>query len=91
MPDRDELERLYEDHVLPSAETPAHRGYLPAPDAVGLARNPACGDQVRIEIRLDPDGRIGQVVHESRGCVVSRAAAELLCRHVEGLTPGQAE
>lgn len=81
---QNELETIYEDHVLPSAESPLHRGGLDTPDWVGSARNPACGDQVRLEVAFGDDGRIRQARHQSQGCVISRAAAELLCAHLQG-------
>jgi NifU-like protein involved in Fe-S cluster formation/ADP-heptose:LPS heptosyltransferase len=91
MHDRGELEDVYAEHVLPRAESPRHKGRIEAPAAVGTARNSTCGDQVRLEVILEGNGRISQVKHDSRGCVISRAAAELLCEHLRGRSLAEAE
>jgi tRNA-uridine 2-sulfurtransferase len=49
----------------------------------GAAGNPACGDAVRIGIRLDA-GRIAAARHRTFACPHATAAAELACRLVEG-------
>jgi tRNA-uridine 2-sulfurtransferase len=49
----------------------------------GAAGNPACGDAVRIGIRLD-GGRIAAARHRTFACPHATAAAELACRLAEG-------
>ena len=49
----------------------------------GAAGNPACGDAVRIGIRLD-GGRVAVARHRTFACPHATAAAELACRLVEG-------
>ena len=49
----------------------------------GAAGNPACGDAVRIGIRLD-GGRIAAARHRTFACPHATAAAELACRRAEG-------
>jgi tRNA-specific 2-thiouridylase len=49
----------------------------------GAAGNPACGDAVRIGIRLD-GGRIAAARHRAFACPHATAAAELACRLAEG-------
>jgi tRNA-specific 2-thiouridylase len=54
------------------------------PGAVhGAAGNPACGDAVRIGIRLEA-GRIAAARHRTFACPHATAAAELACRLAEG-------
>ena len=49
----------------------------------GAAGNPACGDAVRIGIRIDA-GRVAAARHRTFACPHATAAAELACRLAEG-------
>jgi nitrogen fixation NifU-like protein len=74
------------DHLLTHADCPHHRGRLTAPSLTGHARNPYCGDLVRLDLAVDEGGRVREAWHDGRGCLVSRTAASLLCREIEGKT-----
>jgi nitrogen fixation NifU-like protein len=41
---------------------------------------------VRLDLAVDDAGRVGEAWHDGRGCLVSRTAASLLCREIEGKT-----
>jgi nitrogen fixation NifU-like protein len=76
----------FEDFVLAEIESPWHYGRLDRPTCVRILRNPACGDQVRLELLIDVNGRVLDAQHEARGCLVCRAAASHLCCAIEGRT-----
>ncbi len=67
-------------------EDPYHRGRLADPSATQHLRNPVCGDWVNLDIRLVADGRVEAVYFEGQGCIVSQAAASILCERTEGRT-----
>jgi len=75
---------LYRRELLRLAADAAGAGFLPAPDAVATAHNPACGDRVRIELALD-GGRVTALAHTSQACILTQASAALLA----GAAPGQ--
>lgn len=77
---------VYEEHVLPHYEDPYHRGSCPAATHAHEGDNPLCGDVVRVELQLDPEGRIEQAWFDGHGCTVSQAAASMLMEKIEGLT-----
>lgn len=67
-------------------ESPYHRGRLVDASATQQLRNPGCGDWVNLEVRLAGGDRVEAVYFEGQGCIVSQAAASILCERVEGRT-----
>jgi nitrogen fixation protein NifU and related proteins len=79
-------EELYQEHILDHYEDPFHRGHLPAATHVHEENNPLCGDVVRIELQLTPDGRIAEAYFAGQGCVISQASASMLLEEMQGKT-----
>ena len=48
--------------------------------------NPLCGDELRVQLALDGDGRIEQVRFSGHGCAISQAAASMASDEVKGMT-----
>lgn len=76
---------LYPEAMLALATRGDGGGRLDAPDATVTLDNPLCGDRVTLDLRLDGDGRVVELAHAVRGCVLCRAAAALLGEHAVGL------
>ena len=74
----------YRERILDHYHNPRHRGHLEAPDLVGEADNPICGDRVRMELRLDEAGRVVEVAFDGDGCIISMASASMLAERVHG-------
>ena len=77
---------MYQDNILDHYENPSHQGTLECPTFEIRDLNPLCGDEVRIQARLDDAGRLAAVRFEGKGCVISLAAASMLMEEVEGKT-----
>ena len=77
---------MYQDNILDHYENPSHQGTLEHPTFEIRDLNPLCGDEVRIQARLDDEGRLAAVRFEGKGCVISLAAASMLMEDVEGKT-----
>ncbi|WP_430453464.1 iron-sulfur cluster assembly scaffold protein [Rhodopirellula europaea] len=77
------------DELIDHIESPFHCGECPGSSIRVRVRNPLCGDEVEIQLRLGAD-RIEQAWFVGQGCVISQASASLFCQHVEGLTLQQA-
>ena len=45
---------------------------------------PLCGDEVRIQARVDGEGRLAEAYFKGQGCVISLASASMLMEAVEG-------
>lgn len=78
-------DQLYHDLIMDRARHPQHAGRPPAFDAEGEGDNPLCGDHIHIFLKR----RGMEVRHESRGCAIMTASAELMADAVAGATPAQ--
>ena len=79
----DPLDVLYRDVVLEHFRKPRNRKPLDQPSASALVQNPLCGDQVRVEIRLERD-RLSEVSVRARGCSITVAAGSVMTELVRG-------
>lgn len=79
-------EELYDDYILDHYECPYHKGHLACPTCAHSEKNPLCGDQIRIELKMNDTGRVEEAFFNGKGCAISQAAASILCQHVEGKT-----
>jgi nitrogen fixation NifU-like protein len=79
-------EELYHQRLVARARAARGKGRLAAPDASATVDNPLCGDRVTIEVKLR-DGRIVELAHQTRGCLLCEAAAALIGELAPGETP----
>lgn len=84
-------EELYQERILEHYEDPFHRGTCPSCTHAHEDDNPLCGDVVRVELQLGPDGRIQQAYFDGDGCCISQAAASMLMEQMEGKTVDEAK
>lgn len=80
---------LYDRLIVERARTPQYAGRLEQADAQGEGKNPLCGDKTRVELQM-MDTHISQIRHQTRGCAICLAAADLMAERVTGLTVLQA-
>ena len=76
---------IYREIILEHSKNPNNFGTLDPNDATYEDTNPLCGDEVRIDVRMDGD-RIGEIAFSGQGCAISQASASLLMELVEGKT-----
>jgi nitrogen fixation protein NifU and related proteins len=74
---------LYQQAIKSLAQSATGHGRLEAPDGAALADNPLCGDRVEMEVKLG-DGRVAEVAHRVKGCLLCRAAASAIGMRVTG-------
>lgn len=77
-------EELYQEHILDHYEDPFHRGTLDGASHAHEDKNPLCGDVVRIELKLDAEGKIEDAYFTGEGCVISQASASMLLEEMHG-------
>lgn len=75
---------LYAPPVLRLAADAVGAGSLAPHDAQGQAHNPTCGDRVAVTLRLDDEGHITDIAHDTRACVLAQASASILGAHALG-------
>lgn len=83
-------EDLYQRLIMERARTPRHAGRPNAFDVEAVGDNPMCGDRILLRLRCDA-GVIADAAHETRGCAICIAAADLMADAVIGLDRGAAE
>ncbi len=75
---------MYNDTVMEHFQNPRNGGEISDPDGVGEVGNPACGDVMRLYIKVT-DNRISEVKYKTFGCAAaiasSSAASELRGRY----------
>jgi nitrogen fixation protein NifU and related proteins len=78
------MDDFYKEYILDHYRNPRNFGHLEAPDAVSEDINPLCGDQIRMELKVDADGRVTDVRFSGRGCAISQASASMLTESIKG-------
>ncbi len=77
------VDSLYREVILDHYRNPRNKGTLDPADYSYEDTNPLCGDEVRIDLRIDGE-RIADVKFSGRGCAVSQASASILTEMVQG-------
>lgn len=84
----------YSDKVLDHTTQPRNVGTLDVNDpqvGTGLVGSPACGDVMRLQIRVDDDGQIQEARFKTFGCGSAIAASSLATEWVTGKSLEDAE
>jgi nitrogen fixation NifU-like protein len=79
------LKDMYSAQLLDHFENPRNPGEVSAPDAVAEIENPACGDVLRLTLKIN-SGRIAEIRFKAKGCVPSMACASALTELATGKT-----
>ena len=77
------MDSLYKEIVLDHYKNPHNFGTLDPADYTAEDSNPLCGDQVRMDLRVE-DGIVTDVKFSGRGCAVSMASASILTDMIKG-------
>ncbi|KAL9547698.1 iron-binding protein [Mucor bainieri] len=86
--------RSYHDKVIDHYEKPRNVGSFPKTDTdvgTGLVGAPACGDVMKLQIKVDDaTGKITDVKFKTFGCGSAIASSSLVTERVRGMTLDQA-
>jgi nitrogen fixation NifU-like protein len=77
---------IYREQIIDLYEHPLNYGELEDADFSYEEDNPLCGDVIRIEVKLDENGRVTDVCWSGDGCAISQASASLLTEEIKGMT-----
>ena len=83
----------YSEKVIDHAENPRNVGTLDKEDpnvGTGLVGAPACGDVMRLQIKVGDDGRIQDAKFKTFGCGSAIASSSLATEWLKGKTVDQA-
>ena len=79
------MDDLYREQILEHYKRPHNFGRLDECDLDYEDSNPFCGDEQRLEIKLDEEGRVAEVAFQGKGCAISTAATSMLTDELEGM------
>jgi nitrogen fixation NifU-like protein len=85
-----ELSTLYQDVILEHNRSPRNFHRMDDADRHAEGRNPLCGDQLTVWLKLNGD-RVSDVSFEGSGCAISKASASLMTSAVKGKTRAEIE
>jgi nitrogen fixation NifU-like protein len=81
----------YSEIIIEHSQFPHHHGTIDHPTHEGHGENPFCGDRLKLQFSVNPEGIIEEAAVESVGCAISMASASLLATHLHGLSLQQAQ
>ena len=81
----DDLNDLYREVILDHSRSPRNYGELPGADRRAQGRNPLCGDQVTVYVKMDGD-RIDDIRFQGTGCAIAKASASVMTSALKGKT-----
>jgi nitrogen fixation protein NifU and related proteins len=79
------MEDLYRENILEHYKRPHNFGELDHADLEAYDLNPLCGDELRVQLAVDGEGRISEVAFSGHGCAISQAAASMTSDEVKGM------
>ena len=80
---------MYSPQLLDHFQNPRNAGEVLNPDAAVQIENPACGDILKLSVKVSDD-RITEIRFLAKGCVPAMACASLLTEMVKGKTLAEA-
>ncbi|HLB63448.1 MAG TPA: SUF system NifU family Fe-S cluster assembly protein [Anaerolineales bacterium] len=80
------MDDLYRELIVDRYKHPQKRGMLDPHDFTYEDDNPLCGDRIRIDVRMGPDGHVADASFSGVGCAISQASADLLVESIVGKT-----
>ncbi len=78
------MDDMYREIIIERYKDPHYRGTLDPHDYTFEDENPLCGDQIRVDVRVDDSGVITEAAFSGHGCAISQASADLLIESILG-------
>ncbi|GAC1531073.1 MAG: SUF system NifU family Fe-S cluster assembly protein [Thermoleophilaceae bacterium] len=83
------MDELYREYILEHYKHPHNFGELAVHDLEFEDSNPLCGDELRVQLKVSPDGLIEDLAFAGQGCAISQASASMVSDEVRGMTVDQ--
>jgi len=78
------MDDLYRELIIDRYKNPHYRGELDPSDVSFEDDNPLCGDQIRIDLRVDKNNIVTEALFSGHGCSISQASADLVIESIIG-------
>ena len=79
------MDDLYRENILQHYKSPHHWGEMADPDLEADDLNPLCGDELKVQLKVDEAGRIEDVRFSGHGCAISQASASMTSDEIIGM------
>ena len=79
------MDDLYREQILEHYKQPHNWGELDDPDLEFEDFNPLCGDELKVQLKVDGEERITDVRFSGHGCEISQASASMASDEVIGM------
>jgi nitrogen fixation NifU-like protein len=73
-----------ESTILDHYRRPRNFGELPDAAVLVHGDNPACGDEIHLAVKFDPNGGLEDIKFSGHGCAISQASASLMTTKLKG-------
>ena len=79
------MDDLYRENILDHYKQPHHWGELPDADLEFEDFNPLCGDELKVQLKLNGENRVEEVRFSGHGCAISQASASMASDEIVGM------
>ena len=79
------MDELYREYILEHYKHPHNFGELENADLEAEDYNPLCGDELRVQLKVDDEGKIEDLRFSGQGCAISQASASMVSDEIKGM------
>src|SRR5215213_3487075 len=80
------MDALYREQILEHYKHPHNFGELDEADLEFEDTNPLCGDELRVQLKVDDERKITDIAFSGQGCAISQASASMVSDEVVGMS-----
>ncbi len=80
------MDALYREAILDHYKHPHNFGELDDADLEFEDTNPLCGDELRVQLKVDDDRRVTDIAFSGQGCAISQASASMVSDEIRGMS-----
>jgi nitrogen fixation protein NifU and related proteins len=80
------MDALYREQILEHYKHPHNFGQLDDADLEFEDTNPLCGDELRVQLKVDDDRRVTDIAFSGQGCAISQASASMVSDEIRGMS-----
>ena len=79
------MDSIYREEILEHYKRPHNWGHLDEHDLEFEDTNPLCGDELKVELKVDADNKIEDIRFSGHGCAISQASASMASDEIIGM------
>src|SRR3954452_10693618 len=80
------MDAIYREQILEHYKHPQNFGHLDDPDMEFEDINPLCGDELKVELKVDDERRVTGIAFSGQGCAISQASASMVSDEIKGMS-----